>query len=66
MLCLYFKSEEARIATFTEAWPHHVDNLNPERKINAGFFLQGQRRQSNLFLFRVVSLPVGVELMCQR
>ena len=58
MLCPYFESEEAQIATFTEAWPHSVDNFNPKRMAKV-VFLQRQRLQSILFLLRVVSLPVS-------
>ena len=41
MLCPYFESEETRISTFTDNWPHRVDNLNPERMAKAGFLYRG-------------------------
>ena len=37
MLCPSFESEETRILTFSDNWPHRVDNLSPERMAKAGF-----------------------------
>ena len=41
MLCPSFESEEWRILTFTNNWPHRVDNLSPERMAKAGFLYRG-------------------------
>ena len=41
MLCPSFESEETRILTFTNNWPHRVDNLSPERMAKAGFLYRG-------------------------
>ena len=41
MLCPYFESEETRISTFTDNWPHRVDNLSPERMAKVGFLYRG-------------------------
>ena len=41
MLCPYFESEETLIASFIESWPHHIDNLNPQRMAKAGFLYRG-------------------------
>ena len=41
MLCPSFESEESRILTFTNNWPHRVDNLSPERMAKAGFLYRG-------------------------
>ena len=37
MLCPSFESEETRILSFSDNWPHRVDNLSPERMAKAGF-----------------------------
>ena len=41
MLCPSFESEETRILTFSDNWPHRVDNLSPERMAKAGFLYRG-------------------------
>ena len=41
MLCPSFEFEEARVVSFTDNWPHRVDNLNPERMAKAGFVYRG-------------------------
>ena len=41
MLCPSFESEETRISSFSDTWPHQVDNLNPERMAKAGFLYRG-------------------------
>ena len=41
MLCPSFESEETRILSFSDNWPHRVDNLSPERMAKAGFLYRG-------------------------
>ena len=41
MLCPSFESEETRVLTFSDNWPHRVDNLSPERMAKAGFLYRG-------------------------
>ena len=41
MLCPSFESEEMRILSFSDNWPHRVDNLSPERMAKAGFLYRG-------------------------
>ena len=49
MLCPYFENEETQISSFSEVWPHRVDNLNPERMAKAGFLYRGSDDQSICF-----------------
>ena len=41
MLCPSFESEETQILSFSDNWPHLVDNLSPERMAKAGFLYRG-------------------------
>ena len=41
MLCPSFESEETRILSFSDNWPHRVDNLSPEQMAKAGFLYRG-------------------------
>ena len=41
MLCPSLESEETRILSFSDNWPHRVDNLSPERMAKAGFLYRG-------------------------
>ena len=41
MLCPSFESEETRILSFSDNWPHRFDNLSPERMAKAGFLYRG-------------------------
>ena len=41
MLRPSFESEETRILSFSDNWPHQVNNLNPERMAKAGCLYRG-------------------------
>ena len=41
MLCPYFENEETRISSFSDTWPHRVNNLSPEIMAKAGFLYRG-------------------------
>ena len=41
MLCPSFEPEETRILSFSDTWPHRVDNLSRERMAKAGFLYRG-------------------------